>query len=251
MHCTTTHKTIGILRQIFAQWGLPRQLVSDNGPQFTAEEFKQFCSRNGIQHVRTAPYHPSSNGAAERLVQTFKCSMYAMYSTEKDLDKCLANFLISYRNTPQSTTTESPAQLMFGRRLRSSLDLLRPDIYSSVLRKQAVQKENHDKHSKEKYLEKGQKVWVRAYTKSQERWLKGTIRENRSVMCEVQVEDGRILQRHVDQLRHRLETDDTVSQDEREPLVELSEPTDVPPPLVTPRYPQRDRRPPLRYSQAS
>ena len=51
----TATKTIEILRQVFAAYGLPEQLVSDNGPQFTTEEFAEFTSKNGIKHIFSAP----------------------------------------------------------------------------------------------------------------------------------------------------------------------------------------------------
>jgi len=72
MKTTTATQTIIVLRQMFCAYGIPEQLVSDNGPQFSSTEFAQFCSANGIKHIRVAPYHPSSNGLAERFVQTFK-----------------------------------------------------------------------------------------------------------------------------------------------------------------------------------
>ena len=56
----------------FATHGLPRTIVSDNGPCFTSSEFEQFVKCNGIRHLKTAPYHPASNGLAERVVQTVK-----------------------------------------------------------------------------------------------------------------------------------------------------------------------------------
>jgi len=64
--------TIQQLRQLFAQFGIPQSIVSDNGPQFAAVEFENFCKLNGIHHIRVAPYHPSSNGLAERAVKIVK-----------------------------------------------------------------------------------------------------------------------------------------------------------------------------------
>ena len=72
MTSTTAQKTIIELRRIFAAYGLPEQVVMDNGPQFVADELATFMKMNGIKHIRCAPYHPLSNGAVERFVQTFK-----------------------------------------------------------------------------------------------------------------------------------------------------------------------------------
>ena len=72
MQSTIAAKTIEQLRNIFARNGIPQQLVSDNGPQFVSDEFRNFMKVNCIRHIRTAVYHPASNGEAERFVQTLK-----------------------------------------------------------------------------------------------------------------------------------------------------------------------------------
>ena len=61
--------TIRELRKLFANHGIPEIIVSDNGTAFTSAEFSEFTERNGIRHIRTAPYHPATNGLAERISQ--------------------------------------------------------------------------------------------------------------------------------------------------------------------------------------
>ena len=101
------------MRSTFATFGLPEQLVTDNGPSFTSAEFQQFMQSNGIHHIRTLPYHPASNGLAERAVQTFKTGMKKL--REGTLGTQLSRFLFHYDTTPHATTGQPPAELMFGR----------------------------------------------------------------------------------------------------------------------------------------
>ena len=68
MSNTTAIETVKVLREIFSRHGLPEMIVSDNGPQFISDEFRKFCDMNGICHRRSAPYKPSTNGQAERIV---------------------------------------------------------------------------------------------------------------------------------------------------------------------------------------
>ena len=75
MNTTTSEKTIETLQKLFARYGIPAQLVSDNGSQFTSEEFQQFLKKNRIKHITSAPYHPTTNGLAERSVGSFKKAM--------------------------------------------------------------------------------------------------------------------------------------------------------------------------------
>ena len=110
MSSTTSSATIQCLRSIFATFGLPEVLVSDNMPNFVSAEFEDFLLKNGVKHTTSAPYHPVSNGFAERAVQTVKKGLKKM-KTGSIQDK-ISWFLFSYRNTPQTTTGVAPADLL-------------------------------------------------------------------------------------------------------------------------------------------
>ena len=109
----TSVATVNKLRQIFSTHGLPQVSISDKGPAFIGEEFKTFMKRNGIKQVYSAPYHPASNGQAERMVRTFKESLATM--KQGDLQIKLDRLLYKYRIMPHSTTGKTPAELMFNR----------------------------------------------------------------------------------------------------------------------------------------
>ena len=126
MSKTTADATITELRRLFSSYGLPDQVVSDNGPQFVSEEFKSFPKSNGVKHIHCSPYHPSSNGAVERFVQTFKKAMLAQ-STKLSFQQWLMLFLLTYRITPYSTTNVAPYTL-FLNDVKTRFDLMRPEI---------------------------------------------------------------------------------------------------------------------------
>ena len=69
-HDATTQKTLEQLRIMFATHGIPETCVTDNATYFKSEEFGEFMNFNGILHITSAPYHPATNGLAERGVQT-------------------------------------------------------------------------------------------------------------------------------------------------------------------------------------
>ena len=142
MPSITSAETIEKLKLVFATHGLPCKLVTDNGSSFTSEEFQSFLAQNGIVHVTSAPYHPSSNGLAERAVQTFKQGLKRTQGTS--IQDRLTKFLFNYRITPHTTTGASPASLLMGRRIRSRLDTLFPDITPRVESQQLKQAQQHD-----------------------------------------------------------------------------------------------------------
>ena len=69
---STSATVIELSRTLFAQLGVPEVVVTDNGSCFVSVEFETFLLKNGIKHITSAPYHPSTNGLAERAVQIVK-----------------------------------------------------------------------------------------------------------------------------------------------------------------------------------
>ena len=115
MSSTTSTATIQCLRDVFARFGIPERIVTENAPNFVSAELSHFLCQNGIKQTTSAPYHPANNGLAERAVKIFKNGMKKM--TAVPLPQKLARFLFSYRITPQSTMGVSPSELLMNRKL--------------------------------------------------------------------------------------------------------------------------------------
>ena len=108
-HCDTKSTTL-FLSKWFSQYGIPVQLISDNGTQFTSQEFKNFIKTLGIKHIRTAAYHQSSNGQAKRYVQTVKNGLESNYCNNKTFKGRLFDYLNSDRSVPHTVTNRTPAE---------------------------------------------------------------------------------------------------------------------------------------------
>ena len=93
----------------------------------------------------------------------------------------MTQFLFKYRITPQSTTGQSPSDLLFGRRLRSHLGLLHPDISAKVRAKQNLQKHTHDYHAQDRAFELDDLVFAKNYRQGTP-WLPGVIVAKRSAI---------------------------------------------------------------------
>ena len=154
--------------------GYPEQLVSDNGPQFISEEFEMFLRSCGIKHMRSAPYHPSTNGLAERFVQSLKQSLKASCNSGLPLKRRVCEFLLKYHGSVHATTGETPSTLFFKREVRTRLDLLKPDVSARVLDKQAQQKETHDQHAKAREFMVGESVSAKNFRPGPD-WLPVTL----------------------------------------------------------------------------
>ena len=274
MSTTTVSATLDVLREWFCTHGIPEQIVTDNGSQFTADAFKVFTQRNGIRHVKSAPYHPASNGLAERFVQSLKQSLKASLNDGRSLTQRLSSYLLTYRTTAHATTGVPPCKLLMSRELRTRFSLLQPDREKSVADKQALQKSAHDRRAHSRDWIVGDRVMARNLRPGPD-WVPSTIVEVLGpVTYVVETEAGQRWKRHADQLKDWLSSVpattsgsasedilDAVSDSEEAPEEPAVDPTDnadpeptephveepeTPEPLE-PRYPRRIRRPPNRY----
>ena len=198
--CSRT--TISKLRKMFARWGLPDMIVTDNATSFTSAEFQSFVRENGIHHKTIEPSHSQGNGLAERAVRDVKL---ALQRSDGDWDATLARWLLRQHITPHSTTSVTPSELMVGRVIRSRLDLLHPDMRNGVMKQQVTQKENHDAKVKtDRKMEVSDLVFARNYGVGAQ-WVAATVvGVDGPVSYAVRLDDGRIWRRHIDQLRRRL-----------------------------------------------
>ena len=130
----TSESAMKILHGIFSRHGLPLSVQTDGASCFTSDVFKAFLAENGIKHRRTTPFWPAANGECERqnrsLLKRIKIAQAEKRSWKAELDK----YLLAYRSTPHSTTGVSPAELLFGRKIRSKLPSLQNHRLESEVR---------------------------------------------------------------------------------------------------------------------
>ena len=143
---TNTTYVVRSLKLLFARYGVPKKLISDNGPQYSGSEFKKFAETWGFQHVTSSPRYPQSNGKAESAVKICKGLMKKAIAGNVDFQMCL----LDWRNTPSATIGSSPAQRFFSRRTRSLLpieeSLMDPHVPSCVPQKIVKAKEDQAKY---------------------------------------------------------------------------------------------------------
>ena len=175
----TSTSVINEMERFFVDFGVPADMVADNGPQYGSVEFRRYCQIKGIRLSTSSPEYPQSNGMAERTVQTVKERLLKMLREGKSLWDALG----SIRSTPAAGSLPSPAILLQGRNLRGTLPFSPP-----ALRHQAVDpilvrtqlQENQSTASfqreqppnaRSSILQVGQAVYVCV----RRRWIPGTV----------------------------------------------------------------------------
>lgn len=242
MKTISAEETVERIRECCARFGVPQVIVSDCGTQFMSNTFQSFCTKNGIKHIPTAPYHPASNGAAENAVKTFKMGLTKAMDDRNNMGESLTTlenrFLMKYRSTVHSTTGETPFKRMFNREMRTRLDIIRPYQTDHVKVVQRHIKDNTKK--KLKLFEINERVLAKDFRQQKTIWTKGTVKEKigRNVFI-VQTIDGLKWKRHANQLRKWLiEEEDSPKQG-----TVLTEETINPRTTEILMRPQRERRP--------
>ena len=134
------------MKGIMARHGIPEQVFSDNGPQFSCAEFAQFANTWGFIPSTSSPRYPQSNGLAEKAVQTAK--RIVMKATASGRDPYIA--LLEYRTTPISDCGKSPAQLLMSRRLRSILPSTPASLQPVLVNPEDTQMRFEEKQVKQK-----------------------------------------------------------------------------------------------------
>ena len=117
LYNTKSSTVIKKLKAHLARYGIPKQLVTDNGPQFVSDEFRKFIEGWGIEHTTTSPHHSQANGKCEAAVKVAKRMLRK--TTKSGEDQYLA--LLNVRNVPTQGVDSSPAQRLLGRRTRTLL----------------------------------------------------------------------------------------------------------------------------------
>ncbi|CAI6366913.1 unnamed protein product [Macrosiphum euphorbiae] len=139
---TNCESLIRVLQEVFAFFGLPEEIVSDNGPPFGSWLFNSYGNQSNIKITKTPPFHSQSNGLAERAVQTVK-KYFKKYILDRELNNLtvkekVVRFITVYNTTPSTVTAQSPADRMFSYKLRSILSSINPKSKVTVKEKKKL-----------------------------------------------------------------------------------------------------------------
>ena len=109
------------LDRILATHGVPESLTTDNGPPDDSDNMRSYAKEMGFKLTPVTAKDPQCNGFAENFVKTVCKLIHTCCAENKDPRQELHMFLMNYRATPHLTTGRSPAEMLFGRRLRTKL----------------------------------------------------------------------------------------------------------------------------------
>lgn len=167
-----------LVKDVFSRFGFPEHLLSDNGPQFVSEIYRQTCTLFGINRKYISPYHPQTN-LTERINRTLGVLM-ASYVDQRhgNWDRHLPELAFALRTAVSETTGFTPAKLFLGRELNTpwdaamklnveqkieKLDDLQGVVQRNVAKAQGRQKQYYDRHRRQVTFPTGARVWLRLH----------------------------------------------------------------------------------------
>ena len=241
---STSSAVIKELGMIFSEFGKPQIFRSDNGPCYSSQEFRFFMQNWLVKHRTSSLHYPQSNGLAESMVKVSK------HLIEKAVTQDLPwnQLLLDYRCTPISSEIPSPAEILFGRKLRSSISVLPSQVMNDRISKQReliAKKEGKfytnakDFQDRIKALpfEAGQNVWLQNSDsrKCEEAVIHKKCREPNSYMVEIPA-TGQCFRRNSNFIKPRQSGKNSVSADPQ-PTTDLPEIPQESPVLQQPAVP--------------
>ena len=119
-------KLKSVLDRVFATYGFPETVTTDNGPPYSSYEMEKYAKAKGFRLTPVTPDDPQCNGFVESFVKVMCKLLHTAVSENKDPKTELYNYLLHYRATPHSTTGRSPAELLFNCKLQTKL----PQIFT-------------------------------------------------------------------------------------------------------------------------
>ena len=276
----TANRITRELTKLFAIYGQPEILHSDQGRNFESAILSQTLQAFGVQKSRTTAYHPQGDGMVERFNRSLLQLLRSYVDRQDDWEYYLPLVLYAYRTAVHSSTGASPFLLMYGRLpcstpfskslsfdtqsyptfLRAKLGELRDFVKANLAAAAHKQKEGYDHHTRTRLFQAGDSVWLSVPTagKLDPRWEGEWIVESIKSPATVEITNGRTSKVvHVNRLQHRYTPNKTTS-----PIQPLQTDTASPqwspptvdhivlpdaPPIVSRRYPQRHRNPPDRF----
>ena len=241
---STSSAVIKELGMIFSEFGNPLVFRSDNGPCYSSQEFKFFMQNWLVEHRTSSPHYPQSNGLAESMVKVSKNLIEKAIKQDLPWNK----LLLDYRCTPISSEIPSPAEILFGRKFRSSFSILPSQVLNDRISKQReliakkegkfyVSTQDFQDRIKALPFEAGQNVWLQNSDsrKFEEAVIREKCREPNSYMVEIPA-TGQCFRRNSNFIKPRQTDKNSVSTDPL-PTTGLPEIPQEPPVLQQPSSP--------------
>lgn len=179
VYSTAYKPTMQKLKKIFATYGTPERLESDNGPPFNSAEFARFAKEEGFHHHRVTPDHARANGEAESFMKMLNKTEQIARLQGKDSNVAIQDMLIGYRSTPHPATKTTPYTAMTNRQIRTKLDhhprefQQEADLQRTITKNDNEYKEKTRKYTENRYVKEHSYVlgdYVLVKQKKRNKW---------------------------------------------------------------------------------